>query len=104
MRISGGLYVQPIYFGTLNGDVKIAGDPEAPLRRAVVLFAEPDASAGYPGSRHYVGLTLLGAQFSRASDGSFSFPHLDPAPTYTVIAWDSAGTYDPVIKAGLSPE
>jgi hypothetical protein len=104
MKISGGLYLSPLWLGLIQGDVKIAGDPEAPLRRAVVLFAEPDASAGYPGSRHYVGLNLLGAQFSRATDGAFAFPNLDPALTYTVIAWDSDGVYDPVTKAGLIPE
>jgi hypothetical protein len=93
-----------LYAGFLQGDVKIAGDPEAPLRRAVVLFAEPNASAGYPGARHYVGLSLQGMRFSRTTDGAFAFQNLNPALTYTVIAWDSAGVYDPVIKAGLTPE
>jgi hypothetical protein len=103
MRISGGLYDHALYAGTLSGDLKIAGTPDAPLRRLVVLFEDTALIPGYGGARHYVGLTLLGSTYSDPTTGAWRFPLLNPARTYTVIAWDSAGVYDPVIKAGLTP-
>jgi len=38
------------------------------------------------------------------SDGQWEADNLDAHSEYTVIAYDPAGAFDPVIKAGLKPE
>ena len=90
----------PFFAGTasLSGTVKATGNPNSPVQRVVVLFAEIPSPKNNSLKRTH--LHYIAEQVSE-SDGSWQFDNLSPDFKYTVQSWDDAGLYAPVIGAGL---
>ena len=70
-----------------------------PVVQSVVIMAEQRAAAG----RSYSKLYPVWSLRSDAS-GEWKVTTLDENLTYTAIAYDDTGQFDPAIKAGLIPE
>jgi hypothetical protein len=85
--------------GALHGTTAVAGAPDTLVSREVLLFLERSAR---PFSIAFGILELVDHKVS-AADGSWSFSNLNTAMRFTVIAIDSSGVYDPVVKSGLVP-
>ncbi|ERS12524.1 hypothetical protein Q673_02600 [Marinobacter sp. EN3] len=75
-----------------------SGDPA--VSHKVQVFAE---FATFSGGKRPVGLLHVTA-VKTDQGGGWDLPFIDGSKTYTVIAFDPEGQYDPVIKAGLIPE
>jgi hypothetical protein len=90
----------PFFSGTasLSGTVKNTGNPNTPVQRVVVLFAEIPSAKNNSLKRtnlHYI------AEKVSESNGTWQFDNLSPDFLYTVQSWDDTGLYAPVIGAGL---
>jgi len=85
--------------GTLRGTTAVAGAPDAPVSREVLLFLERGPR---PFSTAF-GILELVAYTTSGADGSWAFTNLNTGMRFTVIAIDSSGVYDPVVKSGLVP-
>lgn len=83
--------------GRLFGTTKVAGLPDAPVRRRVQLVSTEN-----PGGVIFPISTLV-AWFFSDENGNWEANNLDPALKYHVIAYDHTGQYDPVIKMNLVP-
>lgn len=78
--------------GSITGTVKEKYTPtNVPLRRRVRLHREVDGLA-------------LRETWSDAATGNYTFPDLNPAYTYYVVAFDYAQNYRAVIADNLTPE
>ena len=75
--------------GRITGSVKIA--PNLPTHRKVRLFHEATG-------------ILIAETWSDATTGAYSFTHLDPTQTYTVIGFDYTQAYRAVIADRVVPE
>jgi hypothetical protein len=67
----------------------------------VTLYREESV---IPGHRRAALLECLAQQWSAPADGAYEFRFVPQGYRYTVVAHDHTGAYDPVTKAGLSPE
>lgn len=79
----------------------VVGPGGNPKARKVWLYEEKD---GYSGALRNAPKRVISAKVSDPSTGIAEFRNLDQACTYTVIAYDYTGQFDPVIKGGLTPE
>jgi hypothetical protein len=70
-----------------------------PANRVVYLYWE---SAIRPGNLHPPRIWFVAMK--EAPGGQCEFPYLDGSVRYTIVSYDDQGLYDPVIKAGLTPE
>jgi hypothetical protein len=97
VTVPGTTVVHPVAgsLGKLAGTVTADA---APLERRVTLLLEVATKAG---NLRRPSLLYIASQISE--DGAFVFLNLDADRRYTVQAYDSTGTYDPVIKGGLIP-
>ena len=80
------------YFGgdcRITGTVKIT--PNLPTHRKVRLFHEATG-------------ILIAETWSDATTGAYSFTHIDPSQTYTVIGFDYTQAYRAVIADRIVPE
>lgn len=77
--------------GRIVGTVEEKGSPNAPLRRKVRLHRDVDG-------------TPVRETWSDAKTGAYMFADINPAYTYTVIAYDYTHNYRAVIADGLAPE
>lgn len=77
--------------GRIVGTVEEKGSPNAPLRRKVRLHRDVD---GLP----------VRETWSDAKTGAYTFADINPAYTYTAIAYDYTRNYRAVIADGLAPE
>lgn len=91
----------PRGFGQGRLQVNVAQDG-GPLRRWVHLYVEDLPRK--PGNLELVSRHHIGAVRSHPDTGNCQFLNLDEGATFTVVAYDASGQYDPVIKAGLIPE
>lgn len=95
-RIKGAGWIGE--FGrTLYGTVTVAGTPDTPVQRLILVYVE---ERGRNGAIQPARMDIF-ARFWSGADGSWSLTGLDPARTFTVITYDQTGIYDPVIKGGL---
>lgn len=78
--------------GVITGTVKIDTTPvDIPLRRRVRLHREVDGM-------------LVRETWSDEGAGAYTFTDINPAYTYTVIAYDYAHDYRAVVADNLTPE
>lgn len=77
--------------GKITGTVKVAGPPEAPVRRRVRLIRERD------------GLTA-GETWSDPDTGAYSFTFIDREQTYTVLSYDHTETFRAEVADRITPE
>src|SRR5690554_1378511 len=84
----------------LRGTLNIGPDPDPAPGYQIHLFVETRNS---PGGLTPSGLRSVGV-FKSEAGGEWLCDYLAESRTFTVIAYDHTGTYDPVIKAGLIPE
>lgn len=77
--------------GRINGTVKVAGTPPAPVRRRVRLF---DRRAG----------RLVRETWSDSATGAYEFADLAIGREFTVVAYDHTGTHNAVIADPLEAE
>lgn len=88
-----GRVTRPTYGGRgrIAGTVKIKGTPDLAVRRRVRLIREIDG-------------VCIGETWSNASTGAYEFLGVDPALTYTVLAYDGPRVYRAAIQDGVVPE
>lgn len=77
--------------GVITGTVEEKATPNIPLHRKVRLYREVDG-------------LLVRETWSNATTGAYVFTDINPAYTYTVIAYDYARNYRAVIADNLTPE
>ena len=77
--------------GFITGTVEEKAAPNVPLRRKVRLHRDVDGM-------------LVRETWSNATTGAYTFTDINPAYTYTVIAYDYAHNYRAVIADNLLPE
>lgn len=78
--------------GTISGTVKKDADPtDLPLRRRVRLMREVDGR-------------VVRETWSDAATGAYTFAGIDPAQTYTALAYDHEHNYRAVVADNLVPE
>lgn len=75
--------------GRITGTVKIT--PNLPTHRKVRLFNEATG-------------ILIAETWSDATTGAYSFTHIDPTQTYTVVGFDYTQAYRAVIADRVNPE
>ncbi len=93
LRPHGGNY-------RLRGTVLESGGEQPVADRLVQVFAEITKTRG--GGRPVTLKQLESVKTQQ--NGTWEAAYLSPALSYTVIAFDPDGQYDPVMKAGLIPE
>ena len=98
IKVIGGYSSPPFYTHKLRGVV--LGADDAPKIRRVSLLRERSEIPGNLAPPNY---EIIHTGRS-ASDGSWAFERIPSGETYTAIAYDDTGQFDPVIKAGLIPE
>lgn len=77
--------------GFISGDTKIDDEPvDVPVRRRVLLLVEP-------------GWYAIRETWSKASDGSFVFEHLNRSLKYTTITYDHTHSYRAAVADNLTP-
>jgi hypothetical protein len=77
--------------GRIDGFVEEKGTPNAPLRRKVRLHRDVDG-------------LMVRETWSDASTGAYEFTNINPAYTYTAIAYDYARNHRAEAADGLLPE
>lgn len=77
--------------GRIAGTVKNAGTPDFPVWRRVRLLYRRDGR-------------LVREVWSDPATGAYSFDYINPAYTYTVIAYDHTGQYNAEISDDITPE
>lgn len=75
--------------GRITGSIKIT--PNLPIHRRLRLFHEATG-------------ILIAEAWSDATTGAYSFTHLDPTQTYTVVGFDYTQAYRAVIADRVVPE
>jgi hypothetical protein len=83
--------------GYIEGNITT---PNGPARRKVHLFRE-QALTGQPGIHGFGRLTWIDWQWSDPQTGHYRFEPLYLAGTYTLMAFDHTGGFDPVVMAGV---
>lgn len=77
--------------GFISGDTKLDDEPlDVPVSRRVILTVEP---GWYP----------VRETWSKASDGTFSFPHINRALKYQTTAYDHTHSYRAAVADNLTP-
>ena len=77
--------------GLITGTVEEKATPNIPLKRRVRLHRDVDG-------------LMVRETWSHATTGAYTFTDINPAYTYTVIAYDYAHNYRAVIADNLLPE
>lgn len=77
--------------GFITGTVEEKATPNIPLKRRVRLHRDVDGM-------------MVRETWSHATTGAYTFTDINPAYTYTVIAYDYAHNYRAVIADNLLPE
>lgn len=83
----------------LYGSTKLAGLPDAPIRRRVQIVSAESNAHGHV----FPSVAFFSTWVWADESGNWEVSGLDPARKYHAIAYDHTGQYDPVIKMNLIP-